>query len=447
MSNLKRICVIALGGIVLFATASFGKTGTVNAPSGLVLREKASKSSNPIITVNDNIEVEILEKSGEWYKVKYNNYEGYLFAEYIKVDADETVETNDTKEESAEKQEQEAKNDTKGNNKNIDKKQYPQKQKVESNIKIYTIPSVTSKTMANVKKNSEITINYELNNWVNVTYGKNTGWARKYFLNNKNEETTGASKERDNAETEEKTTNETYTITENKKGYINVSNSANIRKKASTSSEVIDTLLRNTEVTIIGEEGDFYKIKYQDITGYISKSLVSDKPVADVTSRSSAGERKQTSQVNTVTESKKTENTQATTNDKPATSNSSVGNDVVSFAKKYVGYNYTYGGSSPSTGFDCSGFAYYVFNSCGYSIGRTCKTQSVLGTSVSRQNLSAGDLIFFNNGSNGSIGHVGIYIGGGKFVHAENSKTGVRIDTINSGYYNKYYYSARRIAK
>ena len=66
---------------------------------------------------------------------------------------------------------------------------------------------------------------------------------------------------------------------ENKKGYINVSSSANVRETASTSANIITTLLTNTEVTIIGEEGDFYKIQYRDITGYVAKSLVSDEVV------------------------------------------------------------------------------------------------------------------------------------------------------------------------
>ena len=70
-----------------------------------------------------------------------------------------------------------------------------------------------------------------------------------------------------------------------------------------------------------------------------------------------------------------------------------------------------------------------MFKSCGYSIGRTCQPQSTAGTKVSRKNLSAGDLIFFNNGSGGTIGHVGIYIGGGNFIHSENSRTGVKIDS------------------
>ena len=108
------------------------------------------------------------------------------------------------------------------------------------------------------------------------------GWVRKYYINlqttnvdnNTNSET--AEPEENSNQTQEQ--NNTTAI-ENKKGYINVSSSANIRETASTSANVITTLLRNTEVTIIGEEGDFYRIQYKDITGYVAKSLVSDKAV------------------------------------------------------------------------------------------------------------------------------------------------------------------------
>lgn len=450
MNNLKRILSISLGGIILCATTSFARTGTVNAPSGLVLRETASKSAKPITTISDDAKVEIVKESGEWYQVKYNNQTGYLFAKYVEAEKEEKkseVSEEAKKEETTEEQ----KEDNKDENKTKDEKKYPQKQKVKSDVKIYTIPSVTAKTIDTAKKDAELTINYELNNWVNVTYGKNTGWARKYFVNeeatnvaetNKNE----AKNKQEETEKNENTDNETTAKPiDNKKGYVNVSSAANIRKEASTSSDVINTLLRNTEVTIVAEQGDFYKIQYQDITGYISKSLVSEKPVAEVTSRSS-NDRKTNNTASNENKSTAKETTEKTTN-QTATSNSSAGGNVVSYAKQYIGYNYTYGGTKPSTGFDCSGFVYYVFNSCGYSLSRSCQVQANSGSAVSRSNLAPGDLVFFNNGSNGSIGHVAIYIGGGQIVHAENSRTGVKTDTINSGYYNKYYYSARRIVK
>ena len=98
-------------------------------------------------------------------------------------------------------------------------------------------------------------------------------------------------------------------------------------------------------------------------------------------------------------------------------------------------------------GFDCTGFTYYIYNACGYSLSRLCDNQANTGIEVESNSLAAGDLLLFNNGSNGSIGHVGIYMGEGRFIHAANSRRGVTTDTINSGYYNTYYYSARRIVK
>lgn len=431
MKNLKRILSITLGGIILIGTASLAKSGTVNAPNGLVLRETASKSANPVMTVSDKEEVEIIEKDGEWYKVKYNSHEGFLFAEY--------VEENEETEENAEEQIKES-NDIEENSQEIE-----QKQNIKSDLKIYSIPSITAKTIAVVEKDAEITVNYELNNWVNVTYGNITGWARKYFVNNEDlavEPDTENAEPENTEKPEEKDQEETtQTVIDNKKGYIDVSSSANIREKASTNSNIINTLLRNTEVTIIAEEGEFYKITYQDITGYISKSLISDKPLTEVTSRGNVGERQVTTQPEEITETKKEETTQES-----VATNTYKENDIAEYAKKYIGYNYVSGGTTPSAGFDCSGFVYYVLNSCGYSISRSCQVQAKSGVAVSRENLSAGDLVFFCNGANGSIGHVGIYVGGGQIVHAANSRKGVTTDTINSGYYDKYYYSARRIA-
>ena len=108
------------------------------------------------------------------------------------------------------------------------------------------------------------------------------------------------------------------------------------------------------------------------------------------------------------------------------------------FAKKYLGYKYVAGGSSPSTGFDCSGFTQYVYKQCGVSLNRTSDAQASNGTAVSKSNLQPGDLVIFT-------GHVGIYIGNNKFIHAANPSKGVITTSLSDSYYTKTYKTARRI--
>ncbi|MCD8322435.1 MAG: NlpC/P60 family protein [Oscillospiraceae bacterium] len=88
---------------------------------------------------------------------------------------------------------------------------------------------------------------------------------------------------------------------------------------------------------------------------------------------------------------------------------------------------------------------YYVYKQCGYSITRTASSQNSDGTYVSRDNLQPGDIIVFYNSAMTAIGHVGIYIGDGQFIHASSGSGKVVISDLSSTYYNSHYYSARRI--
>jgi len=120
------------------------------------------------------------------------------------------------------------------------------------------------------------------------------------------------------------------------------------------------------------------------------------------------------------------------------------GNEIVSYAKSLLGVRYVYGGTTP-TGFDCSGYTSYVYKKAGITLPRTSVSQYGVGTSVSKSNLQAGDLVFYNNLGKGPT-HVGIYIGGGQFISAESE--GIAISSINDKYYwGKYYIGARRIIK
>jgi len=122
------------------------------------------------------------------------------------------------------------------------------------------------------------------------------------------------------------------------------------------------------------------------------------------------------------------------------------GNAIVDYAMQYLGYPYVWATHGPSS-FDCSGFTYWVvLNTLGINISPGTSAQINYGTPVSRSSLQPGDLVFFQNTYTWGLSHVGIYIGNGKFIHAENESTGVVISDLSSQYYSSRWYGARRVA-
>ncbi len=126
----------------------------------------------------------------------------------------------------------------------------------------------------------------------------------------------------------------------------------------------------------------------------------------------------------------------------PATPN---GARIVSLAQTQVGARYTWGGTSPSTGFDCSGFVYWVFNTLGYPLERTLPEQFSAGRRVRLEELRPGDIVFFADTYTSGLSHNGIYIGDGKFIHAVDESTGVAITPLNSAYWEQRYVGAVRV--
>ena len=135
---------------------------------------------------------------------------------------------------------------------------------------------------------------------------------------------------------------------------------------------------------------------------------------------------------------------QAAQTSQASTNASSTGATAVSIAMQYLGYRYVYGGSSPR-GFDCSGLVYYVYHTrMGMAVGRDTDAQLGSGTRVTRANLQPGDILIFANTYKAGPSHAGIYIGGGRFIHAENESTGVVISSLSTSYWANHYYSAVR---
>jgi cell wall-associated NlpC family hydrolase len=112
---------------------------------------------------------------------------------------------------------------------------------------------------------------------------------------------------------------------------------------------------------------------------------------------------------------------------------------VVGIAMQFLGVPYVWGGASPS-GFDCSGFVMYVYAQVGVSLPHYTGAQWSMGVPVAYSDLQPGDLVFFDG-----LGHVGIYIGGGEFIHSPHTGDVVRIDSLSEGWYAATYDGARRI--
>ena len=185
----------------------------------------------------------------------------------------------------------------------------------------------------------------------------------------------------------------------------------NVRTAASTEADALGTVAKDTILTVNGLLDGWYDVTCESGTrGYIRSDFV----------------------------------------DLVSSNVSANGSSVVSFAQQYLGVRYVYGGASPK-GFDCSGFTMYVMKQFGYSLPHTATGQwkSGLGTKVSFAEMMPGDLVFFCDPSR-SLGkacsHAGIYVGNGQFIHASSSKNGVIYSDLTSGYYNRYYVGAIRLA-
>jgi cell wall-associated NlpC family hydrolase len=118
---------------------------------------------------------------------------------------------------------------------------------------------------------------------------------------------------------------------------------------------------------------------------------------------------------------------------------------IVSVAAQYVGFPYVFGGDSPS-GFDCSGFIQFVLSAAGSPFPRDLQAQYGSGAHPSRVELAPGDLVFFQDTYMDGLSHNGIYVGGGRFVHAVDEEKGVAVSNLNDTYWMDRWFGATRIA-
>ena len=201
--------------------------------------------------------------------------------------------------------------------------------------------------------------------------------------------------------------------------YVSASVGLNVRSGAGTSYSKLGKLEYKEKVTVLSTSNGWSKINYNGKTGYVDSSYLQS------TVPGSNG--------NNANNNNNTVSTKA--------------NEVIAYAKTLLGKPYVWGAQGPNS-FDCSGFTYYVFkNKAGIVLPRTSSAQSKYGTYVSKSNLKAGDLVFFDtNGANdGNVSHVGMYIGNGQMIHASYGQKKIVIANFNDSYYQNAYVNARRV--
>lgn len=485
MKFVKRLIGITLtASAITIMGITTVKAATVTVTSDtLNIREKASGSSKIIAVLSNGAKCDFIEEDGDWYKIKFGSYTGYISKQYSKKNEDTSSES---KTETTEKTDDSDKSDNTADKTEDTKKadnsvttEGETTGKIANDTAVRIVPLIYSSQIGEVKKGDTVTIISEQNNWAYIATSSITGWVRIDSITGKKitqttvsaAENTTSEQETENTVVENTVTNDTKTenttsnTVENttssssstsssyteKTMYVN-DYSVNVRKEASTSSKVMMVLGINTKLTVIGEEGDWYKVKTSEGNGYVSKKLLTSNSPTTSRGGNMLSDHK-VSEVSNVTTKSTTSSKSTSTGSSSTTSKQT---EIVNYAKQFLGVPYVYGGASKS-GFDCSGFTMYVYKKFGISMRHGAQAQSKIGTAVNtnkksasslKENLQPGDLVFFlDYETMDEIGHCGIYIGDGKFIHASSgSGHCVKINSLLPGdYYNTRYCAARRI--
>lgn len=430
---LVALCLI-LSSSATPARADSEGAATITA-SALYMRTEPSVSGSAITCLPRGTVVLVTDTSGGWYKVIYRDNEGYMCADYLDftTTADASFGTGTV---------------------------------TGNDVNIRSGPSTNDTVLSSRSKGDELDVTGVSGNWYKVDLSGSAAYIRSDYLSLGSGSGTSSSAADSSA---------------GKTGVIN-GTYVRLRSGPSTSHAILGTYQPGTSMTVTGEDGDWYKVSCDGQDGYVYKTYLtiggSSSSASDSVTAMSDTKATVVSAVHfrtgpdtsytskqvlsagtSVTITGETEKwyrvsyngdegyifkTYLTTGSYSADASSEAAR-IIAKAKEYLGTPYVYGGATPS-GFDCSGFVYYVFRQCGYSVTRTAGTQNRDGYAVSRSELQPGDIIIFYNSAMTDIaGHSGIYIGNGQFIHSSSGQGKVVISELSSSYYDSHYYSARRI--
>lgn len=447
------IILIIIAILSVMTVISNAATNGVITGETVKLRKAPSLDAGLVTLLSVDNKVEVLGKEGDWYQVKYKEYEGYVYADYIDVEGevvDNTATTNKVTNNTVENtvnsvvnvvsnetipQENVVANNTVTNtttnttNSETQNSIIGTSQKLLEDYELKILPLINAETVQMLVKDTTVTVDDEINGWAFISTDTVSGWIRADKLTAEEANQT-STEQTNNTEPAE----QTPATTEPQTGYISAS-SVNVRASASTSANVVTTLTRNTAVTIEGQENGWTRITTSTgVSGYVSSEYISDEQVQSTNRSDSERTQKIVDLPNTTADATESEDTNTVV---------SKGEEVVNYAKTLLGKSYVYGGVGPNS-FDCSGFTQYVYSKFGVNLSHSASAQANIGTTVSKVNLQLGDMVFFSQGGS-SIGHVGIFVGNNSFIHAANPQKGVVITSLSDGYYTTNYKTAKRV--
>jgi cell wall-associated NlpC family hydrolase len=200
-------------------------------------------------------------------------------------------------------------------------------------------------------------------------------------------------------------------------------------QRTTAAKDKVTAQLAKQEKALRGKEVQIAKLKKAEAARQAALLAAAKKAAAEA-ARKAAAARAAAAAAAAAARNNRTTTTEGSGGGSSAGGGGATGADIVEYAMRFLGVPYVWAGSTPSSGFDCSGFTSYVYRHFGISLPHSSKMQAGYGAAVSRADLQPGDLVFYFS----PIHHVGIYIGGGKMVSAAGTGKGVRLDYLWSSY-------------
>ena len=260
--------------------------------------------------------------------------------------------------------------------------------------------STSADRLTTASKGSKVTVQSVSGGWAKITYHGYTGYAASKYLSASSASSSSSSDKKFSS-----------------KVTVYAATSTAIYKSATSSSTKLGTVSKGTKMYAVASNGRFTKVKSTSGSHYgyaVTSNLTKTKP----SSSSRSG----------------------------GSSSTSKADKVIALAKDKLGCKYVIGGGSGST-FDCSGLTKYCFKQVGVHLAHSAKSQGYSGSKLKKSQLQKGDLVFFDTEPEDSdkCDHVGIYLGGGRFIHASSAAGKVIISSMSSGYYSSVFSWGRRV--